>query len=170
MIDVRPNSGGDEVLAQKVAAWFVEGRKVLREAPRPAARGQGRIRAGRGARRSKATRTPSRRYDHAHRGADEPLRHEQQRVVRDDAPPGEGLHGRRPADLREQRLPEARRPAATASSRSCRRGSTFGPTGPASKAKAIAPDVLVEVDPAVLREKDPILEKALEVLRGKIGK
>ncbi len=28
VIDVRPNSGGDELLAQKVAAWFVEGTKV----------------------------------------------------------------------------------------------------------------------------------------------
>lgn len=28
VVDVRPNSGGDELLAQQVAAWFVEGTKV----------------------------------------------------------------------------------------------------------------------------------------------
>src|SRR6185436_19481669 len=28
VIDTRPNSGGDESLAQRIAAWFVEGEKV----------------------------------------------------------------------------------------------------------------------------------------------
>jgi hypothetical protein len=28
IVDVRPNSGGDETLAQRIAAWFVEGTKV----------------------------------------------------------------------------------------------------------------------------------------------
>jgi hypothetical protein len=44
------------------------------------------------------------------------------------------------------------------------------PDGTCLEGEGIAPDVLVAVDPAGLGEKDPILEKALEVLRGKIAK
>lgn len=39
VIDVRPNSGGDEVMAQKVAAWFVDGTKTY-------AKNRYRVRAG----------------------------------------------------------------------------------------------------------------------------
>ncbi|MCA8973064.1 MAG: hypothetical protein KDC95_24995, partial [Planctomycetes bacterium] len=44
------------------------------------------------------------------------------------------------------------------------------PDGTCFEGEGIAPDVTVEADAATLKSRDPILEKALELLRDKIGK
>ena len=44
------------------------------------------------------------------------------------------------------------------------------PDGSCREGKGIEPNIAVEVEPAQLVERDPILERALEVLRGKISR
>src|SRR5262249_9683353 len=62
VVDVRPNAGGDEVLAQKGAAWFVQGKKVY-------AKHQFRVRPGKDGfgpvidRVVEGNADPARRYD-----------------------------------------------------------------------------------------------------------
>ena len=167
VIDVRPNSGGDESLAQRVAAWFVEGTKAY-------AKNRYRERGGKGGVGPMIERTvtgnpANRRYDH-------PIAVLTSRYVmssnesfvlmmkqaKDCVVVGQPTFGSsgnpKPVELGN---------GVTA----------FIPTwqdlrldGTDFEGQGLQPDVLVPCTAKELETSDPILAKALELLRGKVAK
>lgn len=165
IVDVRPNSGGDERLAQRIAAWFVDGRKVY-------ARNRIRVRAGKSGfgpildRAVTGNRDPNQCYVG-------PIAVLTSRYVMSSnesfvlmlrqAPectvvgqPTFGSSGNpKPHDL----------PNGVTIFVPC--WQDLRPDGTCFEGEGLAPDVDVPVDPVELDKRDPILERALELLREK---
>ncbi|MBK8097373.1 MAG: hypothetical protein IPK26_09710 [Planctomycetes bacterium] len=165
VIDVRPNAGGDEGMAQKVAAWFVEGTKVY-------ARNRYRERAGKNG--------FGKVFDRTVTGNDENRRFggpiavltsryvmssnesfvmmlEQARDCTSVGQPTFGSSGNpRPAEL------------GNGVTIFIPRWQDLRLDGTCFEGQGLAPDVPVEVKDGDFERGDPILAKALEVLRGKI--
>lgn len=168
IVDVRPNSGGDELMAQRVAAWFVAGTKVY-------AKNRYRVREGKDGFGPVLERTLT-GHQEAGRRFDKPIAVLISRYVMSSnesfvmmlqqgkdctliGQPTFGSSGNpKPHDLgngvtlvmpswQDLRL-----------------------DGSCLEGEGIAPDVLVDVAADELRSRDPILERALEVLRGKVAK
>jgi hypothetical protein len=165
VVDARPNAGGDETLAQKVAAWFVDGTRVY---------GKNRYRTGKGRdafgpvldRSVLGNADPQQRCD-------KPVAVLTSRYVmssnesfvmmmkqaKDCTTVGQPTYGSsgnpKPFDLGN---------GVTALVPSWQ---DLRPDGTCFEGQGLAPDVLVEADAQQLEQKDPILEKALEVLRAK---
>lgn len=163
VIDVRANAGGDEGMAQQVAAWFVDGTKVYaknRYRDRAAVDGFGKV----------LERTVTGRGDH---GYDRPIAVLTSRYVmsssesfvmmlqqaKDCTVVGQPTYGSsgnpKPHDLGNGVI------ALVPSWQDLR------PDGTMFEGEGLAPDVVVDCTAKDLETHDPILEKALEVLRGK---
>lgn len=168
VIDVRPNSGGDELLARRVATWFVDGTRVY-------AKNRYRVRAGAN-------------------GFGPVL----ERTLDGNTDPGKRFVG--PIAVLTSRYVMSSNEAFVLMLRQAKNCTVVGqPTygssgnpkphelpngvtvvlpswqslrldGTCFEGEGLAPDVEVEVDPAVLTERDPILEKAVELLRAKVAK
>jgi hypothetical protein len=167
IVDVRPNDGGDELLARRVAQWFVRGTKVY---------GRHRLRTGKGPRGFGAVQ-------------ERPLTGNEDAEKRFDGPVAVliGPYVMSSCESFVQMMEQAPdcttvgRPTYGSSGRPVPHDLPNGvkifipswqdllPDGTCREGKGIAPDILVEVDPKQLGERDPILERALEVLRRKIG-
>jgi hypothetical protein len=167
VVDVRPNSGGDETLAQRIAAWFVDGTKVY---------GKNRYRTGAGKnafgpileRSVTGNKEPERRYDR-------PIAVLTSRYVmssnesfvlmlrqaKDCTVVGQPTFGSsgnpKPFDLGN---------GVTLVIPSWQ---DLRPDGTCFEGKGLDPDVLVPATSTDLESHDPILEKALELLRKKVG-
>ncbi|MEZ5964917.1 MAG: S41 family peptidase [Planctomycetota bacterium] len=168
VVDVRPNAGGDEALARRVAEWFVDGTKTY-------AKNRYRIAAGRDGFGPVLDRQITGNTD-----ADEQIRcpiavltsryvmssNESFVMMLQQAPdctvvgqPTYGSSGNpRPHELTNGVV------VVLPSWQDLRLDGTC------LEGEGIAPDVPVEVDARDDRDRDPILERALDVLRGKLGK
>ncbi len=168
VIDVRPNSGGDELLAQRVAAWFVEGTK-------PYAKHRFRTRAGKDGfgpvmeRKLKGNADGEKQY----RG---PIAVLTSRYV---------MSSNESFVLMMRQAPDCtvvgqRTFGSSGNPKPFELGNGVTivvPTwqdlrldGTYCEGEGIAPDVEVAVDVAELERRDPILERALELLRAKLAK
>lgn len=165
VVDVRPNAGGDELLAQKVAAWFVAGTKVY---ARNRFRGDGKDGFGAMLDRTITGNGDDRRYDR-------PIAVLTSRYVmssnesfvlmcrqaKDCVVVGQPTFGSsgnpKPIDLGN---------GVTALIPSWQ---DLLPDGSPFEGKGIAPDVLVPCTDQDLESHDPILEKALALLRAKVA-
>jgi C-terminal processing protease CtpA/Prc len=166
VIDARTNSGGNEELAREVAAWFVEGEVTY---------ARHRVRTGPGAegfapaveRRLRGNAAP-RRIDVPLAVLTGPLAMSSNesfvlmlRQARDCTLVGQPTAGSsgnpQPFDLGNGVV--ARIPS----------WQFFAPDGRLLEGAGVAPDVLVPCTPADLQDGDPILAKALELLRAKLG-
>jgi C-terminal processing protease CtpA/Prc len=166
VIDVRPNSGGDESLAQRVAAWFVVGRVTYaknRYRERAGADGFGRVLA-----RQVVGNDADRRYDKpiavlTSAGVMSScesfvlmLRQAKDCVV--VGQPTFGSSGNpKPFELGN---------GVTAFVPTWQ---DLRPDGTPFEGEGLAPDVLVPCTAAELETRDPILERALELLRSKLA-
>lgn len=163
VIDVRPNSGGDERLAQQVAAWFVRGELEY---------AKHRVRDGKGGFLPVQSRSLTGRDN----GFDGPVAVLTSRCVmsscesfvqmmqraKDCTVVGQPTFGSsgnpQPVDLQNGVV------AMIPSWQDLRLDET------SIEGEGLAPDVLVSCEPKDLESGDPILEKALEVLRAKVAK
>ena len=166
IVDVRPNSGGDELLAQKIAAWFVDGTKVY---------GKNRYRTGPGKDGFGEVfdRSVTGNAD-AQKHLDVPVAVLTSRYVmssnesfvlmmrqaKDCTVVGQRTYGSS-GNPKAHELPNG----VTLVMPSWQ---DLRPDGTSFEGEGLAPDVEVAATPADLEEKDPILERALEILRGKI--
>jgi C-terminal processing protease CtpA/Prc len=168
VIDARPNCGGDEALAQRVAAWFVDGRKVY-------AKQRVRVKAGRYGFGPVTTRALSGNSDRRQRflgpiavltsryvmGANESfvMMLQQAASCTVVGQPTWGSSG-------SPKLFElGNGTAALVPTVQDQR-----PDGTGIEGEGIAPDVLVECSADDLLDGDPILAKALELLRRKVAR
>ena len=166
IIDVRPNSGGDELLAQRIAAWFVEGTKVYgkdRYRVRPGKDGFGPI----------LERTVTGNTD-ADKRMNVPIVVLTSRYVmssnesfvlmlrqaKDCTVVGQRTFGSS-GNPKPHELPNGVTVVVPS-------WQDLRPDGTCFEGEGLAPDVEVEVDPKDLDKRDPILEKALALLRDKI--
>lgn len=167
IIDVRPNSGGNEALARQVAAWFLEGTRTY-------AKNRVRVRAGKDGfgpvlERQITGHGENRHYDRpiavltsryvmsSNESFVMMLRQAKDCVV--VGQPTFGSSGNpKPFDLGN---------GVTAWVPSWQ---DLLPDGTPSEGKGVQPDVLVECSPQDLERRDPILEKALELLRAKTAR
>ncbi len=168
VVDVRPNAGGDEMLARRIAAWFVDGEHVY---------GKDRFRTGAG----KDGFGPV--LDRSITGNAEPEKRLampvalltsrcvmssnesfvlMMRQAKDCTVVGQKTYGSS-GNPKPHDLPNG--------------VTIFLPSwqdlrldGTCFEGEGLAPDVEVAADPKDFEEKDPILERALEILRGKVGK
>jgi hypothetical protein len=168
IVDVRPNSGGDELLAQRVAAWFVDGDKVY-------AKNRYRERAGKNGFGAVLERRIAGNTD-AEKHFNGPIAVLTSRYVMSSnesfvmmlrqskdctviGQPTFGSSGNpKPFELGN---------GVTLFVPSWQ---DLRPDGTCFEGEGLAPDVLVEATPKDFPARDPILEKALAVLRAKIGK
>jgi Peptidase family S41 len=165
VVDVRPNSGGDELLAQRVAAWFIEGRVVY--AKNRYRTGKGKNAFGPVLERSLTGNGPDRRYDR-------PIAVLTSRYV---------MSSNESFVMMLQQAPDCTlvgQPTYGSSGNPKPFELANGVTikvpswqdlrldGTCFEGEGIAPDIVVE--PGDLKESDPILQRALEVLRAKIAK
>ncbi len=167
VVDARPNAGGSDVLADHVAAWFVEGTKVF-------AKDRHRVRHGKNGFDSVLDRTITGNKEPAQR-FDVPVAVLTSRYVmssnesfvmmmkqaRDCTTVGQPTYGSSGAP-RPHELPNG--------------VTIYLPSwqdmrldGTCFEGEGLAPDVLVDVETKQLETTDPILEKALEILRGKLA-
>lgn len=167
VVDVRPNSGGNELLAQRIAAWFVEGSRVY---------GKNRYRNGPG----KNAFGPV--LDRTIVGNSEPEKRLSMPVV--------VLTSRYVMSSNESFVLMMRQAADCTVVGQKTFGSSGNPKphelpngvtivmpswqdlrldGTCFEGEGLAPDVEVKTTPEGLAEKDPILERGLEVLREKIA-
>jgi hypothetical protein len=168
VIDARPNSGGDERLAQHVAAWFVSGRKVY-------AKNRFRVQAGKDGFGPVQGRSLTGNADAARR-FEGPIAVLTSRYV---------MSSNESFVMMLQQAQDCTvigQPTFGSSGNpklfELSNGATVVvPTwqdlrldGTCIEGEGIAPDLLVEVTPADLERADPILRRALEVLRAKIAK
>ncbi len=163
VLDVRPNGGGDEVLARSIAAWFVDGESVYaahRSVDRTVAGGFGPV----------LTRTIA--------GNADPDRRFTGRVAVLMGPhnlssceafllmlrqcPRATLVGARSAGSSGNPQPVAIGAGVTLMVPSWQ---ALRPDGSCFEGEGIAPDLDVATTAAELRERDPVLERALELLR-----
>ncbi|MCA8953083.1 MAG: Ig-like domain-containing protein [Planctomycetes bacterium] len=168
VIDARPNAGGGEDLALRIAAWFVDGRKVY-------AKNRYRVRAGDNGfgpvldreivgnkDTEKQIRGPiallTSRYCMSSNEAFVLMIRQAPDCVQIGQPTYGSSGNPKPHDLPN---------GATIVLPSWQ---AMRPDGTCFEGEGIAPDVTVEADAATLKSRDPILEKALELLRDKIGK
>jgi hypothetical protein len=167
VVDARPNSGGDESLAQRIAAWFVEGTKVY-------AKNRYRTKPGKDGFGPVLDRTIT--GNDAERRVDVPIAVLTSRYVmssnesfvlmlqqaRDCTTIGQPTFGSsgnpKPFDLRN---------GVTVVIPSWQ---DLRLDGTCFEGEGLKPDVAVECTAEQLEQKDPILEKALELLRGKVAK
>lgn len=168
VIDVRPNGGGNELLAQRVAAWFVEDSKVY---------AKNRYRAG----AVKNSFGPV--YDRVIEGNTEPAK--QIRI------PLAVLTSRYVVSSNESFVMMLRQAPNCVTVGQPTFGSSGNPKahalsnevtivlpswqdlrldGTCLEGEGLTPDVLVQVDPQDLDARDPILESALQILRERIAK
>jgi len=165
VVDARPNAGGNEDLAQQVAAWFVDGTKVY-------AKNRYRTGAGKNAFGAVLDRSLRGNSDPQKR-CDKPVAVLTSRYVmssnesfvmmmkqaKDCTTVGQPTFGSsgnpKPFDLGN---------GVTAVIPSWQ---DLRLDGSCIEGQGLAPDVLVEADAQQLEKKDPILEKALEILRAK---
>ena len=165
VVDVRPNAGGDELLARRIAAWFVEGEHVY---------GKDRFRTGPGkdgfgpVLERKIAGNPDAEKRFAVPVAVLTSRYVMSsnesfvlmmRQAKDCTVVGQKTYGSsgnpKPHDLPNGVtifLPSWQ---------------DMRPDGTCFEGEGLVPDVEVAAEPKDLEEKDPILEKALTVLRGK---
>ena len=168
VVDARPNSGGDELLARRVAAWFVEGTRVY-------AKHRSRTGPGEGGFGPVEERALAGHADPAKR-IDAPLFVLTSRYVissneafvlmlrqaRDCTVVGERTFGSS-GNPKPHELPNG--VTVLVPSWECLR-----PDGTCFEVEGLAPDVPIEVDPRVLASRDPILERALELARAKVAR
>jgi hypothetical protein len=168
VVDVRPNAGGDELLARRIAAWFVEGEHVY---------GKDRFRTGPGkdgfgpvlertiagnAEAEKRLAMPVAVLTSRYVMSSNESFVLMMRQAKDCTVVGQKTYGSsgnpKPHDLPNGVtifLPSWQ---------------DLRPDGTCFEGEGLAPDVEVAAEPKEFEEKDPILEKALEILRGKVGK
>lgn len=166
VVDVRPNSGGDERLAQRVAAWFVTGTKVYaknRYRERAGGDGFGRVlertvtgNAEPEQRLSMPIAVLTSRYVMSSNESFVMML----RQADDCTVVGQPTYGSS-GNPKPHELPNG--------------VTVFLPSwkdlrldGSCFEGEGLAPDVEVAVDPAVLADRDPILERALEELQQKL--
>ncbi len=150
IVDVRPNSGGDELLAQRIAAWFVEGTKVY---------GKNRFRTGPG---KDGFGPVLERSVSGNAAADRRL-----------AIPIAVLTSRYVMSSNESFVLMMRQAQDCTVVGQTTYGSSGNPKpfelpNGVTLVLPLQPDVPVSAEPKDLEGKDPILERALVVLRGKI--
>jgi C-terminal processing protease CtpA/Prc len=167
VVDVRPNSGGGEDLAQRVAAWFVEGTKVY-------AKHRTRVRAGKNGFDPVMQRALTGNKDAARR-LDVPIAVLTSRYVmssnesfvmmmrqaRDCTVVGQPTYGSSGCP-KPFELPNGVRLVVPS-------WQDLRLDGTCLEGEGLAPDVLVECTAKQLESGDPILEKALSILRDKLG-
>ena len=167
VVDVRPNAGGDESLAQRVAAWFVDGTRVY---------GKNRYRTGAGKksfgpvleRAVTGNQDKERRYDH-------PIAVLTSRYVM-SSNESFVLMLKQAKDCTVVGQPTF---GSSGNPKPFELGNgvtVFVPSwqdlrldGTCFEGVGLAPDVLVAATPADFERQDPILQKALEVLRAKVA-
>jgi len=168
VVDVRPNCGGDELLARRIAAWFVDGERVY---------GKNRYRTGAGkdAFGPVLERKVSGNAEEGNRLA-MPVAVLTSRYVmssnesfvlmmrqaKDCTVVGQKTYGSS-GNPKPHELPNG----VTIFLPSWQ---DLRPDGTCFEGEGLAPDVEVAAEPKDFEEGDPILERALEVLRGKVGK
>ena len=163
IVDVRPNSGGDELLARRVAAWFVDGTRVY---------SKNRYRTGKGKkgfgpvleRKITGNTDDDKRYRgrvvvltsrHVMSSCEAFVLMMQQ--ADDCTVIGQRTYGSS-ANPKPHELPNGVTIVAPS-------WQAMLPNGTCFEGKGIEPDVEVKVDFAGLDARDPILERALEILR-----
>jgi C-terminal processing protease CtpA/Prc len=168
VVDARPNAGGDERLAQRIAAWFVEGTKVY-------AKNRYRIRAGKDGFGPVLDRAVTGNEDAQRRFAGPIAVLTSRYVMSSNESFVMMLQQARDCTLVGQ-------PTYGSSGNPKAHDLGNGVTivmpswqdlrldGSCLEGEGIAPDVLVEASAQQLETKDPILEKALAVLRDKVAK
>jgi hypothetical protein len=166
VVDVRPNSGGDELLAQRIAAWFVDGTKTY-------ARNRYRERAGKNGFGPVLDRTITGNQEDGKR-LRAPVAVLTSRYVMssneafvlmmeqagDCTTVGQRTYGSS-GNPKPHDLPNGVTILVPS-------WQALKPDGTCFESEGIAPDVEVAVDAKGIGSADPILDKALSVLRGKI--
>ena len=168
VVDVRPNSGGDESLAQRIAAWFVEGTKVYgkdRFRTGPGKDGFGEVldrsvtgNADAAKRLSMPIAVLTSRYVMSSNESFVLM----MRQAKDCTVVGQKTYGSS-GNPKPHELPNGVRLVLPS-------WQDLRPDGSCFEGEGLAPDVEVPAVPKDFEEKDPILEKALGILREKIGK
>jgi hypothetical protein len=168
VVDVRPNSGGDELLARRIAAWFVEGKRVY---------GKDRIRTGPGkdgfgpvlertvegnADAEKHLPVPVAVLTSRYVMSSNESFVLMMRQAKDCTVVGQKTYGSS-GNPKPHELPNG----VTIFLPSWQ---DLRPDGTCFEGEGLAPDVEVSAEPKDFEERDPILERALELLREKMGK
>ena len=164
IVDVRPNSGGDEGLAGRVAKWFVQGEVVY--AKNRYRSGRGKNNFGRVLSRTITGNGDGKRLTMPtavlmSRGV---MSSCEAFVLMMKQAPQCTLVGQRSYGSSANPKPHELSNGVTLVVPSWQ---AMLPDGTCFEGAGIAPDVQVEVDPAELATRDPILERALEILRAK---
>lgn len=168
VVDVRPNAGGDELLAQRIAAWFVEGERVY---------GKNRYRTGPGkdgfgpvlerkiagnAEAEKRLAMPTAVLTSRYVMSSNESFVLMMRQAKDCTVVGQKTYGSS-GNPKPHELPNGVTIVLPS-------WQDMRPDGTCFEGEGLAPDVEVAAEPKDFEDKDPILERALEILRGKSGK